>query len=78
MLLEDIFQYGWLGYGFIVSCILFAAAWAILPAKVTVRLTKAEGKARRIQFWLVYIVSAIVLSALVGVGVSVALKQMFN
>lgn len=74
---QDLFQYGWIGYGFVVSFLLFTLVWAIVPAKIVIRLTKAEGKSRRMQFWIAYLIGAVGFLALAGLGVSLALQQMF-
>ncbi len=76
--LQDIMQYGWMGYVFFASIAFTGAAWAIVPAKVAVRLAKSkvEGMRRKRLFWAVYGVSFVVLTGLLLIGSLVFLRNM--
>lgn len=74
--LQDIMQYGWMGYLFFASIALTGAAWAIVPAKIVCRLTKPEGKRRKQVYWSVYGVSFVVLTGLILIGSLVFLRNM--
>lgn len=74
--LQDIMQYGWMGYLFFSSIALTGAAWAIVPAKIAIRITKVEGKRRKQLYWVVYGVSFVVFASLLLIGSLVFLRNM--
>ena len=68
MQLQNILQYGWIGYAYIVSVVLFALIWAVVPAHLAVRLTKPQGRQHNVVFWSTYIVVFLIIAGVIMLG----------
>ena len=71
--MQDIFQYGWMGYGYLASVAIFALIWAIVPAHLAVRLIKPQGRQHTVIFWSTYMVGFLLILG----GLTVALTRYF-